>query len=217
MMDFVPNGYFHENLLFVKSSWIAELLQNQILPEEYPRHENLKEADVIAILKDGKIPKNEDWEILAVDRYLRQQNSFVCPLPALSPIVSDEDPCFAEVVGYVSEANFANNWREGFKKFRHNLIVGGVKNNKHNPIANYDSTLLDIIYRLYNCLIVDVENSIEPLAPNENILKNVPQALVCLISPEEIWVLKRHNKFNLHQMLHFSPAIINSNLNKYLY
>ena len=160
-MNFVPEGYFEHNLLFVHSQWICQLLEHQALPEEYQCHSEYNEEDVKAILKDGKIPKNDigTWEILEVDRFVRHPAEQVCQIPALVKS-RDDDPCFAEILQYVSQANFANIWREQFKKFSHTLINdSNCKDNSRTCQASYDSTLLEIIHRLYNCPIIDTSSN----------------------------------------------------------
>ena len=220
-MDFVPQGYFEHNLLFVQSKWIREVLEQQALPEEYPCHSDYSKDDVKAILKDGKVPKNDvgNWEIVEVERFVRQPKQ-VCQLPALTQN-RDDHPCFAEVLQFVNQANFANVWRESFKKFSHTLIndSSNSKDTSNACQATYDSTLLDIIYRLYNCLIIDADNAIDPLLPEEknDPLKHVRSAIVCIITPTEILVLKHHEKYNLQELLRFSPAIIDNAYNKNLF
>ena len=219
-MDFVPNGYFDHDLIFVNSKWIKDLLENQALPEQYTCHNDYSIEDVKAILKDGKVPKNDlgKWEILKVDRFTRQPKQ-VCQLPALASS-RDEKPCFAEILQYVNQANFANIWRESFKKFSNTLINDSTPNGSTSTgQASYDSSLLDIIYRLYNCLIIDNENTIEPLIPDEKIdaLKHVDSALVCIITPKEIFVLKHYQPYSIHELLRFSPAIIDNDYNKNLF
>ena len=83
-MDFVPDGYFDHDLIFVNSKWIRDVLENQALPEQYTCHNDYSTEDVKAILKDGKVPKNDfgKWKILQVDRFARQPKQ-VCQLPAL--------------------------------------------------------------------------------------------------------------------------------------
>ena len=220
-MDFVPQGYFEHNLLFVQSKWIREVLEQQALPEEYPCHSDYSKDDVKAILKDGKVPKNDvgNWEIVEVERFVRQPKQ-VCQLPALTQN-RDDHPCFAEVLQFVNQANFANVWRESFKKFSHTLIndSSNSKDTSSTCQATYDSTLLDIIYRLYNCLIIDADNAIDPLLPEEknDALKHVRSAIVCIITPTEILVLKHHEKYNLQELLRFSPAIIDNAYSKNLF
>ena len=135
-MDFAPKGYFYQDLLFVKSSWMCDLLENQILPKEFLQHPTYTESDVTAILRDGKVPKNDqnEWEIISVDKISRLPDSFVCQLPpvSLNSSQSSEKPCFAEVVQYVTQANFANNWREAFKKFPNTLIGDSILPSHHN-------------------------------------------------------------------------------------
>ena len=224
-LPFVPSGYFYKQFLFVKSSWIRDLLENQSLPIEFPCHPNYSPSDVTAILKDGKVPKGDidRWEILSVDRYHRNQQHFVCQLPGLNPkSYQDNKPCFAEIVQYVTQANFANNWREAFKKFPSTLIGDSNKSSSSSqstPIATYDSTLLEVLYRLYNCLIIDVEDNIEPLASDENdpILRNVVKAVVCLIAPTEVLILRRLNRYSVHNLLRFSPALVENSYLKPLF
>ena len=136
-MDFAPEGYFKHNLLFVKSSWICDVLENQEFPEEFTTHPGYAESDVTAILRDGKVPKNDqnEWEIVSVDRISRCQDSLVCKLPPQTSNYSQnssEKPCFAEVVQYVTQANFANNWREAFKRFPNTLIGDSLPASHHN-------------------------------------------------------------------------------------
>ena len=139
-MEFVPDGYYQQNLLFVKSSWLRDLLDTLCLPEDFPTHANYSEADVSAILKEGKVPKTagNEWEILAVDKYARKGQTFVCQLPSLEnfAISYDEKPCFAEILQYVSQANFANNWRQTFKRFPNTLIGDSKASNSANSINN---------------------------------------------------------------------------------
>lgn len=125
-MDFAPEGYFKHDLLFVKSSWICDLLESQALPEEFLQHPNYTESEVTAILRDGKVPKidQNDWEIVAIDRISCCSESLVCQI---SPVTSNgsqisDKPCFVEVMQYVTQANFSNNWREAFKRFPNTLI-----------------------------------------------------------------------------------------------
>ena len=70
-MDFAPEGYFKHDLLFVKSSWICDLLESQALPEEFLQHPNYTESEVTAILRDGKVPKvdQNDWEDITMLEY----------------------------------------------------------------------------------------------------------------------------------------------------
>ena len=225
-MNFVPEGYFEHNLLFVHSQWICQLLEHQALPEEYQCHSEYTKEDVRAVLKDGKVPKNDigTWEILEVERFVRHPDEQVCQLPALVKN-RDNDPCFAEILQFVSQANFANIWREQFKKFSHTLIndSNGSKDNARTCQVTYDSTLLDVINRLYNCLIIDAsDNSSDPLVPadeknEDSNLKHVRSAIACIITPTEILVLKHHNKYNLQDLLRFSPAIIDNAYNKNLF
>ena len=99
-MNFVPQGYFEHNLLFVHSQWIRQLLEHQALPEQYQCHSEYNEEDVKAILKDGKIPKNDigTWEILEVDRFVKHPGEQVCQIPALVKS-RDDDPGIWILIG----------------------------------------------------------------------------------------------------------------------
>ncbi len=225
-MEFVPDGYYQQNLLFVKSSWLRDLLDTLCLPEDFPTHANYSEADVSAILKEGKVPKTagNEWEILAVDKYARKGQTFVCQLPSLEnfAISYDEKPCFAEILQYVSQANFANNWRQTFKRFSNTLIGDSKASNSANSINNaatYDSSLLEVLYRLYNCPIIDVNGQIDSLTSDEKAssLKNVVHANACLITPSHILVLRPYDRFSVHHMLRFSPAIVENSYLKPLF
>ena len=48
-------------------------------------------------------------------------------------------------------------------------------------------------------------------------LKHVRSAIACIITENEILVLKHHNKYNLQELLRFSPAIIDNAYNKNLF
>ena len=81
-MDFIPEGYLKHNLLFANSNWVRELLETQSMPKEFIKHSSYEAEDVIAILRDGKVPKSDqNWEIVSVDRFPRKSNGFVHQLP----------------------------------------------------------------------------------------------------------------------------------------
>ena len=118
-MDTIPKGYFQYGLLFAKSEWVRELLETQCLPENFPLYTPFSDADIAAILRERKVPKvvHGEWEILSVDAYQRHPQSLVRQLPAaFNPIKQSnaEQPCFAEILQYVSQTNFANNWLSAF-------------------------------------------------------------------------------------------------------
>ena len=219
-MDFIPKGYLNHNLLFVNSIWTRELIEQQSVPSEFTKHSSYSAEDIFAILKDGKIPKADQniWEILTVDRYPRRPECYVLPL--LNPvIVKDEMPCFDEVIEYVSQANFTNIWRESFKKYSDTLI-GDFSSKRHSKENQYivkvhhDSVLLEAICRFYNCPIIDKtseEEEIEPLLlDDEEVIpiKNCVPAIACIVTPNEFIVLSHCERYSLHQMLRFSPCMI---------
>ena len=162
IMDFIPNGYLNHSLLFVNSNWTRELIEQQSVPSEFPKHSSYSSEDIFAILKDGKIPKADQniWEILRVDRYPRKLECYVLPL--LNPVSCNEMPCFDEVIEYVSQANFTNIWRESFKKYSDTLIgdFSSKRNSKESQpyIVNkvhHDAVLLEAICRFHNCPVID--------------------------------------------------------------
>ena len=83
----------------------------------------------------------------------------------------------------------------------------------------HDSTVCEMIWRLYNCLIIDIDSSMDPVQPDENIspLKNVARAMFCLVTPEQVLVFRRHNRYVIHEMLRFSPAILDNSYLKPLF
>ena len=212
-MEFIPNGYLKHNLLFANTAWIRELIEKQSVPNEFLTHPNAEADDIIAILKDGKIPKVDQnmWEILSVDRYPRRHDTYVLPLP--NPVfVRDEKPCFDEVIQYVAQSNFTNSWREGFKKFSNTLIGDSSKRPKDNNYvrAYHDSILLEILCQLYNCPIIDLTEEIEPLPIDEeaSTIKHCVSAIACIITDKEFVVLRHFDRYSVHHMLRFSPCMI---------
>ena len=211
-MDFIPEGYLLNNLLFCKKEWVREIIENLSLPNEFPTHANYEPDDVIAILKDGKIPRidQNSWEILSVDRYSRKHDTYVLPLPNPT-FVNEVNPCFHEVVQYVAQANFTNSWRESYKRFSNTLIGDSAKKLKDNIImtkAHHDSILLEVINQLYNCPIIDLNEDIEPSEIDEDAapsVKHCVSAIACIITNQEFVVLRQYDRYSVHQMLRFSP------------
>ena len=213
-MDFIPEGYLKHNLLFANSKWVRELLETQSMPKEFIKHSSYEAEDVIAILRDGKVPKSDqNWEIISVDRFSRKSNDFVLPLPP--PVhVRDENPCFAEVIEYVSQANFMNIRREAFKKFNNTLIGDANKKSKEDHSVehykvHHDSLLLEIICLLYNCPVIDLTEEIDAISIDDEVptMKHCVSAIACIITQDEFVVLRPFERYSVHQMLRFSPHI----------
>ena len=86
-------------------------------------------------------------------------------------------------------------------------------------LTNHDSTICEILYRLYNCLIIDVDATIEPVPSDENVspLKNVARAIFSLVTPKEVLIFRRQSRYSVHDMLRFSPAVLDNSYLKPLF